>query len=187
MSKTRDNALTMNYSGMFGKQMVYRNRDGMSIMAKKPKKSTHTPVESQIATRRRFRAASRWAKVALQDPTTLAMYAARASGMKTPYILAITNYMRPPEVTQINTSEYTGAIGTPINVVAYDDFEIKGVTVKIADSAGSVFEQGPCVENLSDETWVYTATKEISDLHGLVITAVAKDFPNHTGSLSVTL
>jgi hypothetical protein len=187
MSNTTENVLTKTYRGKFGKQLVFRNRDEMSIMAKPPKKSLKPAADSQLAVRRRFKMASRWAKQALLDPDTLAAYAALASGMKTPYVLALTNYLRPPEISEIIVSGYAGTAGDKINVIAVDDFEVTGVTVKIIDASGTMIEQGPCQEDLSADCWIYTATETVADLSGLVIRAEAKDIPCHIGSLEITL
>jgi hypothetical protein len=175
------------YSGKFGNQMVYRNRDGVSILAKMPKKNPKTATRAQLDARRKFRMASRWAKQALLDPEMLAEYTRLASGMKTSYVMAMTNYLRPPEVREILVSEYKGAIGDRIGVVATDDFRVISVKVSVKDAAGTLIEEGPCVEDLSADCWVYTATQAIDDLTGLVITAVATDIPNHPASLDLTL
>ena len=83
MSKTRRNALTKNFSGKFGDQMVYRNRDGVTTLGPMPKKNNNPPTESQLSTRRKSKMASRWAKQVLQDPAVLAEYVAMAKGLKT--------------------------------------------------------------------------------------------------------
>ena len=187
MSNSTDNVLTKTYRGKFGKQLVFRNRDEMSIIAKPPKKSLKPAADSQLAVRRKFKMASRWAKKALLDPDTLAAYKAMASGMKTPYVLAVTNYLRPPEIREIIVSEYSGEVGDKINVVAFDDFDVTGVKVKITDASGTLIEQGPCQEDLSADCWVYTATEAVTSLSGVVIRAEATDIPCHTGSLEITL
>ena len=187
MSNSRENVLTKTYSGKFGDQMVYRNRDGMSIMAKPPKKNLKNVANTQLAQRRRFKKACRWAKNALLDADTLAEYKAVARGMKTPYNMAVTNYLRPPEVSGIIVSEYFGEVGNKINVLAYDDFKLKSVTVIITDATGALIERGPCQEDLSADCWVYTATVAVSDLTGVVICARATDIPNHTASSEITL
>lgn len=187
MSNTTENVLTKTYRGKFGKQLVFRNRDEMSIMAKPPKKSLKPAADTQITQRRKFKMASRWAKQALLDPITLAAYMAMASGMRTPYVMAVTNYLRPPEVREINASGYSGEAGCKIRVVAFDDFDVTGVTVKITDATGTLIEQGSCQEDLSSDCWVYTATVAVTSLSGVVIRAEAKDIPCHTGSLEITL
>jgi hypothetical protein len=187
MTKTRDNSLTMNYSGKYGNQFVYRVRDDVSILAKKPRKTKKPSTASQVAVREAFAEAAHWAKKALQDPELLALYSSRAKGMKTAYVLAVTNYFKPPKVKTIDASAYSGAVGTQISVKAWDSFEVKGVTVKISDSTGNLIEEGACQLDSEGELWVYTATVAESNRTGLNIFAVAKNIPKHTGSLSLIL
>ncbi len=187
MSNTKENVLTRTYKGKFGDQVVFRNRGELSIMAKPPKKSLTSASDAQLLVRRRFKVASRWAKQALQDPATLATYTAMASGMKSPYVMAVTNYLCPPEVREIVTSGYKGNPGNTISVVATDDFRVTGVNIKITDAYGILIEQGSCTEDLSADCWVFTATTAISNTTGVVVTAEAMDVPNHTGIMQVTL
>ncbi|MDP1623833.1 MAG: hypothetical protein Q8M08_16015 [Bacteroidales bacterium] len=102
MSSITENYLTKNYRGKFGNQMVFRNRGDVSIMAKPPKKITKDPTAAQIEIRRKFKLAARWAKEALQDPVKLDLYALKATAMMTPYVVAMTDYLKPPVVHRIN-------------------------------------------------------------------------------------
>ena len=95
--------------------------------------------------------------------------------------------MTPPQITDIIVSEYSGAVGNTINVVATDDFKVTDVTVTITDADGALIEKGTCQEDLSADCWVYTATVAVPDMSGVVITAVAKDVPGHPGTLEITL
>ena len=188
MSKSRDNVLTKTYSGKFGDQIVYRVcEEGESVMAKPPKRSKRPITEAQADLRDKFKLAIEWAQVALSDPDMLAQYEAMVKGRRTPYVLAIRNFMRPPRVTEINTTEYSGVIGSTITVTAKDDFKILGVKVRIKDSTGTLIEEGNCVRSLATGFWTYTATVAVANLTGVVVTAIAKDYPEHTGTLSVTL
>jgi hypothetical protein len=187
MSNTTNNSLTKSHKGKFGKDFVFRTRDNVSIMAHPAKKSNKVPGESQIAVRRRFKMASRWAKQALADPDTLAFYQSVSDGMKTPYVMAVADYMRPPQVGSIDTSRYSGNIGDRIIVDATDNIKVKSVTVAIKGKDGIMIETGPCVEDLEADKWHYTATVNVPDLAGVIISAVALDTPNHPGELEVTL
>lgn len=131
--------------------------------------------------------ASRYAKMVLQDPDKLAAYAAKAVNGATPYILAMTDYLKPPFVQEIDTTGYHGNPGDKISVIAGDDFELTGVVVKISDSDGIVIEQGVCVLNTMNGNQDYTATTSVPDPEGFTITATATDTPGHTAELSVTL
>ncbi|MCK9422206.1 MAG: hypothetical protein M0Q38_06380 [Bacteroidales bacterium] len=187
MSKTTNNSLTKSYGGKFGKDFVLRTRDDVSIMAKPPKKSLKEPAESQMAIRYKFKTATRWAKQALQDPDLLAFYQSKANGMKTPYAIAVGDYMTSPIVKEIDASGYNGIIGDRIRIAAIDKVKVKSVTVTLTGNDGSMIESAPCVESLEANAWYFTATVAVPDLTGVKITAVAHDIPQHTGELEMTL
>ncbi len=86
-----------------------------------------------------------------------------------------------------HASGYLGNPGDPIIVVAGDDFQLAGVTVKITDAGGIMIEQGACVPNLTAGNYVFTSTVAVSNVAGTTITARATDTPGHTAGLSVTL
>ena len=187
MSITKSNAITKNYRGKFGDQVVFRNRFGHSVMTIPPRRPKTGPTENQVAARRRFMLASRYAKDVLQDPDMLAAYMAKSRDGLSPYILAVTDYLKPPFVDQVDASGYLGNPGDPIIVVAGDDFQLAGVTVKITDADGIMIEQGACVPNLTAGNYVLTSTVAVSNVAGTTITAKATDTPGHTAGLSVTL
>ncbi len=99
MSITKSNAITKNYRGKFGDQVVFRNRFGHSVMAIPPKRSKTGPTENQVAARRRFLLASRYAKNILQDPDMLAAYTAKLRDGLSPYILALTDWLNCEAIT----------------------------------------------------------------------------------------
>jgi hypothetical protein len=187
MSSTKSNALTRNYRGKFGDQFVFRNRNGKSILAMLPKKNGLPPTESQQVHRKRFRLACRYAKNALLDPNMLVRYTEKAVNGSSPYLLAVTDYMKPPEVSEIVTRDYEGNPGDKIHVVAMDDFEITEVTVSVFDPQGQLIEKGTCEMDLKTSRYDYTATVLVTPLTGVVIQARAFDHPAHMGELSVTL
>jgi hypothetical protein len=145
------------------------------------------PTENQEKMRLNFSFAPRYAKNALQNPDMLAAYLAKARQGLTPYIVAVTDYLRPPFIDQIDTTDYAGRPGDIISIAAGDDFEVASVVVKILSPAGVLIEQGACVEDLSADCWIYTTTVAVTDIEGLVISASAKDIPGHYGFLEITL
>jgi len=187
MSSTTENYLTKTYRGKFGTQMVFRNRGDVSIMAKPPKKSIKEPTAAQMEIRRKFKLAARWAKEALQDPEKLALYTAKATGMMTPYVVAMSDYLKPPVIHSIDASGYKGTAGDQVLVLASDFTRVMAVTVMITDAGDNVIEEGPCSEALNLDHWVYTATTAVDSTAGLKITATATDIPGHTTTLTVTL
>jgi hypothetical protein len=187
MSDSRENVITRRLHGKFGDQVVFRTRFGKSITADIPKVSTKKPALSQVKTRDKFKLASIWAKATLADPDMLAAYSARATGGKTAYVLAMTDYLKPPRISEIVVTDYQGYAGNVIRVAAFDDFMVKEVKVQIRDASGTVLEEGACVPDSNRMFWVYTATTEVPDLTGVSVTAIATDNPRHTGEGTVVL
>jgi hypothetical protein len=179
--------LTKNYSGIFGNMMVARNRKGKTILTIPPTKPKRVPTEKMVNARRQFKLAANYAKTVLQDPVKLAAYAAKAHDYLTPYVLALTDYLKPPVVTQVDASRYLGQAGDKISVTAFDDFALTDVSVKVADATGALIEEGVAVFNLTNGNHDFTATVAVPDLAGVVITATATDNPGHPTELSITL
>ncbi|MDD4589544.1 MAG: hypothetical protein PHG06_03795 [Parabacteroides sp.] len=181
------NELTKNYSGIFGNLLLARNRNGKTIMVIPQTKSTNKPTENQLTARRQFTLASRYAKNVLLDPDKLAAYTAKSRDGLSPYILALTDYLKPPFVEQIDASGYHGKVGDKIGVTAIDDFELTEVTLKIADVTGVLIEEGPCAFSLITGNYEFTATVAVPDPAGVTVTAKATDTPGHTAEHTITL
>jgi hypothetical protein len=189
MSKTKltTNDLTQNYSGIFGNMVQLRNQRGKSIMTIPRRKQKTDPSPAQLNVRKMFTLATRYAKNVLLNPDMFAAYSAKSRGLLTPYILAVTDYLRPPYVSEILTGDYTGKPGSTVHVVADDDFGISGVTVTIRTAGGELVEKGNCTLDLLTGRYDFTAKTTIDDLNGVEVSAVATDFPGHTATHSVTL
>ena len=187
MSITKSNAITKNYWGKFGDQVVFRNRFGHSVMAIPHKRRKTAPTENQLYARMKFRMASHYATNILQDPDLLAAYTARSHDGLSPYILAVTDWLNPPFVDQVDASGYNGNPGDRISVVAGDDFQLAGVTLHIVDADGFTIEEGACVVNMATGNYEFTATVAVPDLVGVTLLAKATDTPGHTAELSITL
>jgi hypothetical protein len=187
MSNSKDNVITRNLHGKFGNQVVFKTRNGKSISANVPKTTKAAPVASQIATRDRFRKAVIWAKNALADPVQLAAYQAAATDGKSAFVVAVTDFLKPPRISEVDCSAYKGHVGDKIIVFAIDDFKVKEAGVKICNPSGTVIESGTCQPDVSGQNWQYTATTEVPSLSGMVITGIATDNPGHSVELSVPL
>ena len=187
MSKTTESKLTKSYSGIFGNQVLLKNRRGKSVMTIPPQKTPKPLTEKMDKWRKYFKQAAVYAKDSMQDPEKLAAYTAKARNGMAPHVVALTDYLCPPYVDEVDVSGYRGNPGDKICVAAYDDFRIVSVGVQIADPAGNVLEEGDCVYNISSGRYDFTVTVAVPKLRGVTITATAHDLPAHTGKLSVTL
>lgn len=187
MANTNLNALTKKYSGKFGDHFIFRNVKGKSVLAALPDRK-NTPVsEAQLAVRRRFASAARYAKQILLNPDMLAAYTAKADANgneHSPHILAMTDYLRHPWINEFDMEGFTGNEGDVIKIMAGDDFKVTEVTVKIFDPLGSEIESGVCQPDADGVWWEYTTIQAITPEPGLEIRAKARDIPGHTGESS---
>jgi len=186
MSTTTD--LTKTYSGVLGNLVVVKSRKGNSIITMPPVKPEKILTDRQITARKNFCDAANYARHIMQnEPELLAAYAAKARNGVTPYIMAVTDFLKPPYVDRIDTSAYDGKSGDMIRVEAGDDFAVEHVIVQIFDASGVKIEQGPCELNARISRWEFIAAVAVTNLTGVTITATATDFPGHSATLSVTL
>jgi hypothetical protein len=187
MSNSRENVITRRLHGKFGDQVVFRTRNGKSITADIPKKTGKKPATSQVQTRDRFKLATIWARMILADPAMHAAYTEKATEGKTAYVVALTDYLKPPRISEISATVYKGHAGDVISVAAFDDFMVKEVMVRIRDAAGNLLEEGPCQPDSFGMFWLYIATVEVADLTGVQITAIATDNPGHTAEETLVM
>ena len=179
--------LTKSYSGIFGHQVILKNRRGQSVMTIPPVRPKVSPSSKQVAVRERLKLAVAYGKNAINDPALLALYAAKASKSLPPFRLAVNDFLKPPYIHEIDASGYHGNTGEKIIVAAGDDFRLDSVTVKITGPDGSLIEEGACVFNMPAGNYDFTSTVQVAALTGVVILARAKDTPGNVTELSVTL
>ena len=187
MSQSRNNVITKNFSGKLGKQIVFRNCEGVTVMAAVPKPTTNPPTEGQLAFRHTFLKATIYAKAMLANPLMKAKYAVKATKRRSVYNVALADYIKPPVVDNIDAAGYAGAIGDKILVDASDSFEVKKVHVAITDNDGTVIEEGNCIQDTMNLFWAYTTTVAHPVITGLTVTATATDNPGHTGEKELVL
>jgi len=182
MSKIKNNPIMKGASGMLGKTVVYRqSKDGSVVMANKPRTSGYF-TDKQLLVQSRFEAASQYANAQIKDPVSKAEYAAAgASKNRSAHQAAMTDYLRKPRMIDCNTDNYTGVVGTTIDVTAFDDFKLTSVQVKILSATGTVIEQGTAVsQTLTPSIYRYTATAANSTLRGSKIVVTLRDKPGNT-------
>jgi hypothetical protein len=161
---------------------VYRQFGNRTIIGPKPV-FAGAPTAAQLANRERFQEAAAYGRAALADPMIRPLYVAAAKARDLPpFAVIIEDYFTSPEVKVIDVTGYHGHIGELIKVNATDDFEVVGVDVVIRNGAALV-EHGPAV--LADGLWTYAATVAVVAGETVMIEAVAKDRPGHTGTKTV--
>ena len=187
MATTKNNVIVKGASGKFGRQIVFSQRAGKTIMSKPPLR-TAPPTQKQKEQQTKFARAAAYAKNALLDPTLKEAYTTEAKKRQdvSPYNMAMTDYLRPPQITNVDHSAYTGdASGEKIIIEAADAFKITTMKVKITAANSSTLEEGNAT--LVNGKWQYTTTTTNTTLTGSKITLTATDRPGNTTIKEITL
>jgi hypothetical protein len=172
--------------GMFGKQVVFKVRKGKQILAAPPSfDEDRVPTPNQLAAQDRFRFSSEYAKKAIKDADLKAAYQKVASKRQSAQNMAFKDAYNPPEVIDIITRGYTGAVGNIIVVHAVDDFKVTSVNVSILDGSGTLIEKGEAFSNKHRVVWVYTVTVANANIGGCKIVATAFDLPMNNNTMEV--
>jgi hypothetical protein len=164
MAVSKNNPLTHGASGMIGGTMVFKTWNGKTYISNrpsKPKKQSAVQKENRL----KFKMATNYAKLMMKDPVRKEEYKQVAKKMMLPnaYTAAITEYMRKPEIKEVDLSGYTGQENEEINVSARKKgFEIEVVEVIIVDDKGQVVEQGKALKK-GTEDWAYKTTRFLKD------------------------
>ncbi|GJH41330.1 hypothetical protein RCZ04_18800 [Capnocytophaga sp. HP1101] len=187
MARIEENFAMSGMSGKLGNLLVYRQRNGKTIVAKTPHR-TAKKSEKQVETNNRFKLASTYAKNALLDPALKALYEAEAKkrAVSSAYNMAMADYLKPPIVSKIDASAYTGAkAGEKIIIEADDKFKVTSLKVTINDSDNTLVEEGTA--KLSGGKWVYTTSVVNASLSGDKIIVTATDHPGNVTTKEITL
>jgi hypothetical protein len=176
MAISRDNNFTRGLSGSVGGGMVFRTWNGRTYISTSPSKpKKQSPIQKE--NRLKFKMATHFAKKMMNDPAKKEEYKKLAKKMKLPnaYTAAITEYMRKPEIREVELSAYSGRENQEIGVdVRKKGFEIEVVEVIISDEKGNLVEQGKAVRGRI-MNWTYTTTKTVENYETLQIIIRAKE------------
>jgi hypothetical protein len=181
MARSKNNILTKGLSGMVGKQIVFRTWNGktfISVAPKKPKKQS--PIQKENRTK--FKRATVYAKSMMKDPIKKAEYKEIARKLQLPnaYTAAITDYMRNPQIEELDIANYSGKAEEEIKVtVSKKGFEIQEVEVIVVDKNGEVIEEGKAKKGAGTE-WIYRTLHDIEEKEILRFLIRVKD---KTGNL----
>jgi hypothetical protein len=96
--------------------------------------------------------------------------------------VAASDFLHPPEVPELDLSNYEGKTGQTIRARAIDDVLVTRVTVVIATDQNVVIEKGEMTRHPLDKTlWTYATAQDANATHVKVIVEAA-DLPGHTTS-----
>ena len=175
MAIINGNILLVGLRGLLGDQLLLRrDKAGRTIVSVRPRFDPHRKFSlPQIARHNAFREAAAYAMTAKNNP----LYLARTQG--TPlnaYNLAISDWLRPPEILDLDPGGWTGQPGQLLRVTAVDNVLVTDVSISITLPDGALVEQGPATQ-LDDLHWEYRTTRPTAG--PLLVTALAHDLPGH--------
>lgn len=93
-----NNVLLREARGTFGKQFVFRQRNGKTVICKMPKPYEKPPTNKQLANRERFAKANEFAKSAIADPVKKQYYLGMAKPGQSAYNVAFREAFHGPEI-----------------------------------------------------------------------------------------
>ena len=189
MANSNNSVITGKFRGALGKELVFREWEGKTVVAKAPKARKGDPTPGQVQTQDKFLLASRYANAVMkgQDQGIRDAYTAALRPRQNVYSRAVEDFLSPPVVKTIGTGNYTGVIGSTIKIRAVDDFRVTGVQVEIHAANGTLLEKGNAEQQVNGVDWIYTATQANNLLTGSKINAIATDAPGNEGALEITL
>jgi hypothetical protein len=171
MAKQHDSIVTFGLSGKVGDLLVFRRRDGKTVVAKVPYVSSKVS-EAQLAHRRRFQRAAVYGNVVEANAEKKAAYAAKAKKGWTVFNAAA-DFLNAPDIDTIDLSGYTEQPGDPIRIIVTDDYRVQEVKAVITNDDG--FAQPGVI----GYEWLYTATQVNENLSGDRIEVFASDTPGN--------
>lgn len=184
MARVKLNPVLEQIHGQIG-DLVFKRYQDKVVISRKVDTSNLKPTAEQQATRDRFREGAQYGKMVMADPALKALYVARSKAKGKPvFSVTIADYFNAPTVTAVSVDGYTGAAGGIITVTAFDDFEVTGVQVVLADGVGGVLESGAAV--VENGRWLYTTTTTVAAGTAVTVTALALDRPGNVGTAEAT-
>ena len=189
MANANNSIITGKFKGTLGKELVFREWQGKTIVAKAPKGRSGDPTPAQAETQDKFLLASQYAGAVIksQDQAMAEAYSAVLRPRQNVYSRALEDFMTSPVVKSISTRNYNGAGGNKIAVRAIDDYRVVSIRVEIYAANGTLLEAGTAEQPTNGIDWTYTATQANNPLAGSKIKAIATDVPGNEGALEVTL
>jgi hypothetical protein len=180
MAISFNNVITSHYSGRVG-DIVFRNYNGKSVMAKRPDCSKVIKTALQWENMNKFAKAVKYGLFVMANHVLSEYYRMKRPDLS-PFHAAISDYLTRPIIESVDVRKYKGHPGDVVTISAWDKWNIEGVGVVIFNSLGDIIEFGEAVpkEFSGNTEWDYTATAENVDYKTSRILVRAKDRPGNT-------
>jgi hypothetical protein len=158
MAVVRMNDLIEGLSGKVGK-IIFRTYRGKTYASSRPRKRREQS-EQQRSNREKFKLATQYAKRMMKDADMKAYYKRIAKQLALPnaYTAAITDYMRKPQIIEVDVKKYTAKPGGHISISAQKkNFKLDAVNVIISSHDNQIVEVGKA-EYEGAGQWIFRST-----------------------------
>ena len=177
MAKIQNNVVMHGASGKLANQIVFRKGKGGQLIVSAKPSTGRTFNPTQLAQQEAFRDAIAYAKSAKDED----VYTTKAQGTTlSAFNAAVADWFGKPEVLEIDTTNWTGAVGEIIRVKAQDDTQVTKVHVQITNGIAMV-EQGDAVA--ADGLWWEYSTTTVASVTTAKVKATAHDLPGNNHML----
>jgi hypothetical protein len=176
MAIANDNVIMRFQRGKIG-DLIFRVWGENTVVSKAPDYSKIPRSEAQKANSRRFRVGTAYGHRVLNDPVAYAFYDKKRRRNQTVWNVAISDYMKRPEIAEIDVWNYSGQEGNTIRVKARDNYCVASVNVMIINASGFEVESGMAVQLPGSNIWVYKAREENPGWRGGRVVVRVTDSP----------
>jgi hypothetical protein len=186
MAIANDNVIMRFSRGKIG-GLIFRVWGENTVVSKAPDYSKILRSESQKANSRRFKVATAYGHRVLNDPVAYAFYDRKRRRNQTVWNVAISDYMKRPEIAEIDVWNYKGKAGNTIKVKARDNYCVASVNVMIINASGFEVESGMAVQMPGLGVWVYKTLEENPEWKGGRVVVQVTDSPGNLVRAEVSL
>ena len=182
MAKVRPNHSVGTINGKLGKLVFVHCEDGRILVRQAPlRRAEFTPPE--LRNQSHFRSAIGYLRGLKANPAAYAVYKRSAQlRRKRACDLAISDFLRPPEITDVDLGNYSGGQGQTIRIQAVDQFEVRAVSIAITEMDGSLLEQGTAVLPEGESTWLYATQTAVPPGQTVLVHVTATDWAGNAAS-----
>ncbi|MEK6478164.1 hypothetical protein WJR50_11535 [Catalinimonas sp. 4WD22] len=132
----------------------------------------------------KFKEGAQYASKAILDPNIKAAYAERARPGLSAYSVALTDFLKAPDISLVDFSQYDGKKGSQLIIRASDDHMVAEVSVAIYDVNGVLLEEGSAIPEENGLDWTYATQKATTEVQGNRLEIRATDLPGNRSQRS---
>jgi hypothetical protein len=185
MATTVSNVIMRFFHGKIG-NLILRQLGNKTGMYPAPSNKNAKWSQDQKTNRLRFKNGMAWAENAMNDPEVRTYYEGlskyfkkRKKKMVSAYNIAVSNYMKPPEIKAVYILNYKGQQGDVIQADVISKYKVTLVVIRVYDVTGSEVESGMAVQIPPQFFWCYEAKETNPQWKGGRVEVEVSDLPRH--------